>query len=197
MSHSQFHSTNLFILRHAWLNLWDKHMTTGRINQVTTFRSAFAAIDYSRATTHSLSWWGVRHSLSHIKDPPQLKGCFPLRWEYKPSLNPQNGITSFPILTCLGWDPLVPWMEQRSPTFNGDYQQPMMPKRPTQMRRIPEWLSCIRFDHRQAIHHPSTLLKHIIQRQLETFKGKGRQQGPHNHQGQSPFESGFPHNGTH
>ena len=22
-------------LRHAWLNLWDKHMTTGRINQVT------------------------------------------------------------------------------------------------------------------------------------------------------------------
>ena len=35
MSHSQFHSINLFILRHAWLNLWDKHMTTGRINQVT------------------------------------------------------------------------------------------------------------------------------------------------------------------
>ena len=25
----------VFILRHAWLNLWDKHMTTGRINQVT------------------------------------------------------------------------------------------------------------------------------------------------------------------
>ena len=23
-----------FVLRHAWLNLWDKHMTTGRINQV-------------------------------------------------------------------------------------------------------------------------------------------------------------------
>ena len=35
MRHSQFHSKNLFILRHAWLNLWDKHMTTGRINQVT------------------------------------------------------------------------------------------------------------------------------------------------------------------
>ena len=29
---------NLFILRHAWLNLWDKHMTTGRINQVTVQR---------------------------------------------------------------------------------------------------------------------------------------------------------------
>ena len=24
------------ILRHAWLNLWDKHMTTGRINQVSS-----------------------------------------------------------------------------------------------------------------------------------------------------------------
>ena len=24
----------ILILRHAWLNLWDKHMTTGRINQV-------------------------------------------------------------------------------------------------------------------------------------------------------------------
>ena len=35
MSHSQFHSIEIFILRHAWLNLWDKHMTTGRINQVT------------------------------------------------------------------------------------------------------------------------------------------------------------------
>ena len=34
MSRSQFHSINLFILTHAWLNLWDERMTTGRINQV-------------------------------------------------------------------------------------------------------------------------------------------------------------------
>ena len=38
MSHSQFRSETL-ILRHAWLNLWDKHMTTGRINQVTWWRN--------------------------------------------------------------------------------------------------------------------------------------------------------------
>lgn len=38
MSHSQFHSLNLFILTHAWLNLWDKHMTTGRINQITILK---------------------------------------------------------------------------------------------------------------------------------------------------------------
>lgn len=36
MSHSQFHSTESFILRHAWLNLLDERMTTGRINQVAT-----------------------------------------------------------------------------------------------------------------------------------------------------------------
>ncbi len=35
MSHSQFR----MILRHAWLSLWDKHMTTGRINQVTILNS--------------------------------------------------------------------------------------------------------------------------------------------------------------
>ena len=34
MSHSQFRCITL-ILRHAWLSLWDKHMTTGRINQIT------------------------------------------------------------------------------------------------------------------------------------------------------------------
>ena len=33
MSHSQFQSKG-FILRLAWLSLWDERMTTGRINQV-------------------------------------------------------------------------------------------------------------------------------------------------------------------
>lgn len=37
MSRSQFQSKR-FILRHAWLNLWDERMTTGRINQVATNR---------------------------------------------------------------------------------------------------------------------------------------------------------------
>ena len=36
MSRSQFQSKR-FILRHAWLNLWDERMTTGRINQVAIF----------------------------------------------------------------------------------------------------------------------------------------------------------------
>ena len=41
----------MLILRHAWLNLWDKHMTTGRINQVSkiqvpgTFAPELESID--------------------------------------------------------------------------------------------------------------------------------------------------------
>lgn len=37
MSHLQFHYISSLILRHAWLNLWNKHITTGRINQITSF----------------------------------------------------------------------------------------------------------------------------------------------------------------
>ena len=33
MSYSRLYHIRL-MLRHAWLNLWDKHMTTGRINQI-------------------------------------------------------------------------------------------------------------------------------------------------------------------
>lgn len=44
MSRSQFYSIKLFILRHAWLNLSDKHMTTGRINQITTFAAETSSV---------------------------------------------------------------------------------------------------------------------------------------------------------
>lgn len=37
MSHSQFYCIKSFILRHAWLNLWDERMTTGRIDQIAFF----------------------------------------------------------------------------------------------------------------------------------------------------------------
>jgi hypothetical protein len=64
MSHSQFHSIKLFILRHAWLNLWDKHMTTGRINQVTLVKrnknrqrpKSLSFSPFFFVTTSSTSW---------------------------------------------------------------------------------------------------------------------------------------------
>ena len=48
MSHPQSRRINKLILRHAWLNLWDKHMTTGRINQVPTV--GFITTDRERET---------------------------------------------------------------------------------------------------------------------------------------------------
>ena len=37
MSHSQFHSIDLFILRHAWLNLWDKRMLLAESTRLLIF----------------------------------------------------------------------------------------------------------------------------------------------------------------
>jgi hypothetical protein len=63
MSRSQFYSIKLFILRHAWLNLWDKHMTTGRINQVN-----FLLARNCTVTEHNVkSWTELRgNKRSHI-----------------------------------------------------------------------------------------------------------------------------------
>ena len=92
MSHSQFHSIKLLILRHAWLNLWDKHMTTGRINQVTIVRIGSRAFtlrfQHSRFfpewkkrrvfTTSPLSFW--KRSMYNTKRAQKctlvLEPCF-------------------------------------------------------------------------------------------------------------------------
>ena len=60
MSCTQFHCIKMFILRHAWLNLWDKHMTTGRINQVTTIKWD------DRRTTNSYTAYAVKHDWHHV-----------------------------------------------------------------------------------------------------------------------------------
>ena len=60
MSHSQFRSKKL-ILRHAWLNLWDKHMTTGRINQVTTFARKSSDDEHNLLKQHAL-WFDPTES---------------------------------------------------------------------------------------------------------------------------------------
>ena len=56
MSHSQFQSKG-FILRLAWLSLWDERMTTGRINQVTpqtTYNHRFHALLLHKRQSFSL-----------------------------------------------------------------------------------------------------------------------------------------------
>jgi hypothetical protein len=61
MSHSQFHCIDLFILRHAWLNLWDKHMTTGRINQVSYKHCSDACCIFWTLGTASLLQQDIAH----------------------------------------------------------------------------------------------------------------------------------------
>ena len=63
MSRSQSRCMML-ILRHAWLNLLDKHMTTGRINQVAVVvlvhDSGRRALPYTDGEGHRLPDSGVR-----------------------------------------------------------------------------------------------------------------------------------------
>ena len=65
MSHSQFHYIKSFILRHAWLNLLDKHMTTGRINQVTIIKKKHKS--FFLKTEHSPEVVGSVFRFSHFR----------------------------------------------------------------------------------------------------------------------------------
>ena len=115
MSHSQFHSTKLFILRHAWLNLWDKHMTTGRINQVTTIPNCVVLClqchtDTLYSCTEAFSKAGVHHkaykkmcphSMTSTAAQPHFPAC-PLKtqaylWKHKHAIESpySSNLTSF------------------------------------------------------------------------------------------------------
>ena len=77
MSRSQFHSIKLFILTHAWLNLWDERMTTGRINQVTIIW----LVDWGRSVLlwHTTSGTSPTHQMSDQAEnlePPERPQSF-------------------------------------------------------------------------------------------------------------------------
>src|SRR5580692_290456 len=69
-------------------------MTTGRINQVTTFRSAFAAIIYSRVT--STRFHDVEFIIFSYQDPSQLRDTFLLP-RVQASLNQRVASPHFPF----------------------------------------------------------------------------------------------------
>lgn len=62
MSRSQFQS-RLCILRHAWLNLWDERIITGRINQITFFFFLFyyKHITLLQMLTYSFYFYSLSH----------------------------------------------------------------------------------------------------------------------------------------
>jgi len=160
-------------------------MTTGRINQVTTFRSAFAAIIYSRVT--STRFHDVEFIIFSYQDPSQLRDTFLLP-RVQASLNQRVASPHFPFSHVSSEIPSssvrtkVTHLQWGLPT-TGDVW-----KTHTDVAD-PLVASCIRHDHRQAIHLLQTLLKHITQGRLKASK--------HNHQGQFPFESGLPRSRTH
>jgi len=86
-------------------------MTTGRINQVTTFRNHFRGRRSlaARQGHPPLSRRGVCQPFSFTFDPPQLTDTFPPAGAGDTSdLEPTNGVTLLPVLTRLRRGPLVP-----------------------------------------------------------------------------------------
>jgi hypothetical protein len=153
-------------------------MTTGRINQVTTFRSAFAATTYSRVTEHSLSWCGVRRLF--FVSRPIVAQRTPSPHGVQASSNPQMASPHFPFSHVSSEIPLFHVRTKVTQPFNEDYQRPATPKRHAQTWRIPKWLSCIRSDHQQAIH----LLQHRSSTSQKRWLKASK--AANNHQGQSP-----------
>jgi hypothetical protein len=136
-------------------------MTTGRINQVTTFQSAFAAIVYSRVTStrfrdaEFIITFHVFKIHCSSTDDVRPRVLLP---DLRRTSNPQMASPHFPfshIPSEISFFPVGG--NKRSPTYDGDYRRPTSPKRRTHIDVAdPRVASCIRFVHRQAIH----LLQH-------------------------------------
>ena len=139
-------------------------MTTGRINQVTTFRPRFSRPSYTPAchkVAFAFTMWSS--STFPIQIHRDLRMPFPPRGT-RPSLRLTDG-PPCPVLTCFKQDPPLSNKGTRVTPFNEDYHQMTgkCPKDLTQSWRILKcFCICIRTDHRQAIHCPSTLPKLFI-----------------------------------
>ncbi len=154
MSHSQFHSTNLFILRHAWLNLWDKHMTTGRINQVTTIRMHM--VQHQVLMHKALSSMGV-----HYKAQKRLSGLVQSQLEATFLFNRMYSCSSGPVkespyisdLTYSRQALSVAFNEQKSPSSKKTTKQPARSERMLMVTAYPQVvIGKGRFSHRQEVH---------------------------------------------
>ena len=96
MSRSQFQSKR-FILRHAWLNLWDERMTTGRINQVAIFLQLLDQLEIKPSSMHTNDLH--LHTLTKPLNPRQLQSK--LCNQYKLSTNSFQGVLLFDPLQNL------------------------------------------------------------------------------------------------
>src|SRR5260370_38596678 len=96
-------------------------MTTGRINQVTTFRFRFRGHRLLACDKHSLSRCGVHHLTFRVQDPSQLERSGPR----VPTSNPQMASPPFPFSPVPREISFTPSRETNgSPTYNDDYLRP-------------------------------------------------------------------------
>src|SRR6266404_2167135 len=108
-------------------------MTTGRINQVTTFRNHFRGRRSlaARQGHPPLSRRGVCQPFSFTFDPPQLTDTFPLQVQgIQVTSNPRTASPCFPFSHVSGKVPLSR-RETKVTAFGEDYQRPATPERHT------------------------------------------------------------------
>jgi hypothetical protein len=98
----------MFILGHAWLNLWDKHMTTGRINQVTILFGTLLPLAESKNIAMDFEVFSLE---SPLMDSPSLfrrlvsytlhgSRINPLAWSiHQPSIHINTTTLTFPFGT--------------------------------------------------------------------------------------------------
>jgi len=97
----------MFILRHAWLSLLDKHMTTGRINQVTFVReprrrrrgAGLTKNRQHRSTASRLSYYTANLASSVKSRAADRLGVF----GYKKRLNVRQSNASAPLANHFSW----------------------------------------------------------------------------------------------
>jgi hypothetical protein len=113
-----------------------------------------------------------------------------MTWDRRP-LNQQMASPHFPFSHVPSEIPFSLFREtKRSPTYDEDYRRPMMPKRHAHVDMAdPQVASCIRFDHRQAIH----LLQHCLSLSHKDSIRLQRQGAPQ----VSPLRVGFPRSEAH
>src|ERR1700690_1744114 len=116
-------------------------MTTGRINQVTTFRNHFRGHRLLAACQGHppLSRCGVRQLLFHSRPTAACGTPSPPRGVQATS-NPQMASPCFPFSHVLSKIPLS-HRETKVTALYEDYQRPATPERHTQTWRIPQWLA--------------------------------------------------------
>jgi hypothetical protein len=149
-------------------------MTTGRINQVTTFLNHFCGPSLTRGVPGALSAFTTWSSSTFVHSRPTA-ACrhLPPRGYKRPQTRRWRHLVSRSH-TSQARSP-CPVERQRSPPLMRTTKRPATPERHATDVADPLVVSCIRIDHRQAIH----LLRHRSNshhiRMARGFKGEQRQ----------------------